>query len=168
MRKKCNTLILLNLFGVLALSIYLGAQETQRDSNSYQCTEPQPEQVCNESNTCGVSQGSCVVNIKRTANSASVLPAWVTSKPNAPFCVKAGGTVTWKSTSKNTGFMVDFGPNSPFSPSGTIAGGSDRSVSVVATRKGCYKFSAGACLSGATYGMCASTNSELIVVENGN
>jgi hypothetical protein len=38
-------------------------------------------------------------------------------------CIKAGTTVTWQSTNKNTGFMVDCGEMSPFDPAGTISGG---------------------------------------------
>jgi hypothetical protein len=59
--------------------------------------------------------------------------------------------------------VVDVGPASPFEPAGAIIGGSDRSVSVVAKRTGCFKYSAGACQSGATYGMCDTANAELIV-----
>ena len=75
----------------------------------------------------------------------------------------------WKSMSKNTGFVVDFGPSASFEPAGAaIIGGSDRSASVVVKKPGCYKFSAGACVSGAIYGMCASVDTELIVVGSGN
>jgi hypothetical protein len=63
---------------------------------------------------------------------------------------------------------VDFGPADPFAQGGTIIGGSDRSVSVVAKKPGCYKYSAGACVSGAIYGMCGNANAEVIVVGGGN
>jgi hypothetical protein len=43
-------------------------------------------------------------------------------------------------------------------------GGSDRPVSVVAKTGGCYKYSAGACMSGAIYGMCKETNAKLVVI----
>jgi hypothetical protein len=72
--------------------------------------------------------------------------------------------VQWKSTSKNVGFVVDVSTASPFDPGGAIIGGSDRTVSVVAKTPGCYKYSAGACVSGAVYGMCGQTNAELIIV----
>jgi hypothetical protein len=71
--------------------------------------------------------------------------------------------VTWKSTAKNVGFIVDPGTPSPFEPVGAIIGGSDRSVNVVARIPGCYKYSAGACMSGAIYGMCKETSAEIIV-----
>jgi hypothetical protein len=63
---------------------------------------------------------------------------------------------------------MDFGNSAPFDEGGTIMGGSDRSVSVVAKNAGCYKFSAGACVSGAIYGMCGTGNAEMIVVGGGN
>lgn len=150
-------------FGLLVFLLFGALSRGQNAQGRYMCTEPNPEQVCSESNTCGLS-GSCTVNIKRTASSASVTPDSTAAKANAPFCVKVGQTVTWKSASKDTGFILDFGPNSPFSLSGAITGGSERPVSAVATRKGCYRFSAGACVSGGTYGKCESVESELIVI----
>ena len=44
-----------------------------------------------------------------------------------------------------------------------MAGGTDRSITVVAKTPGCYKYSAGACMSGAIYGMCGQANAELII-----
>ncbi|MGC1452303.1 MAG: hypothetical protein WA830_19920, partial [Candidatus Sulfotelmatobacter sp.] len=58
--------------------------------------------------------------------------------------------------------VLDFGPDSPFS-SEAVMGGSDRTSSTVANKKGCYKYSVGACVSGSIYGMCASIETELIV-----
>jgi hypothetical protein len=88
------------------------------------------------------------------------------AKGNSLFCIRAGTIVQWKSTGKDIGFVVDFGPASPFEPSGAIIGGSDRSITVVARKPGCYKYSVGACRSGAIYGMCGQANSELIVTNN--
>jgi len=88
------------------------------------------------------------------------------AKSNSLFCVKAGTTVQWKSTGKDIGFVIDFGPMSPFDPAGAIIGGTDRAVTVVARKLGCYKYSAGACMSGAIYGMCGETNVELIITSN--
>ena len=102
--------------------------------------------MCNASTTCGSGSTACVVDIKRKGgSSASAVPSISNVKATGPFCVKAGTTVTFQSTSKDTGFVLDFGPSSPFDPPGAIIGGSDRSVSVVAKRKGCFKYSAGAC-----------------------
>jgi len=158
---RCSSLTLL----ILTLSGYLASE----DRNKYVCSEPNPESMCTPKNTCGSATAPCTVDIKRTAESAAVTPDIPGAKSNAPFCVKTGTTVTWKSVSKNTGFVVDFGPSSPFEPAGAaILGGSDRSASVVAKKQGCYKFSAGACVSGAIYGMCDSVDTELIVTGGGN
>jgi hypothetical protein len=63
--------------------------------------------------------------------------------------------------------VVDIGgPSSPFDPAGAIIGGSDREVSVTAKTPGCYKYSAGACVSGAIYGMCGTATAEIIVTGN--
>jgi plastocyanin len=103
------------------------------------------------------------VDVKRTSDGASTTASIPNAKGNAAFCVKVGTTVTWKSTSKDIGFLIDIGPASPFEPSGAIIGGSDRSVSVVAKKPGCYKYSAGACMSGEIYGMCGSGVAEVII-----
>jgi hypothetical protein len=145
---------------------YVSARGLNGNNNKkYVCPELNPGSMCNASTTCGSSSTPCVVGVKRKgSNFASATPNIPSAKENAPFCVKVGTTVTWQSTSKNTGFVLDFGPSSPFdTPDGTIIGGSDRSISVVAKRSGCYKFSLGACVSGAIYGMCGSANAELVV-----
>jgi len=146
----------------LLLSSLMVAQEQQRGSEKYLCSEPHPETICTAKNTCGSTSTPCTVDIKRTASSASATPAIPEAKSNEPFCVKAGTTVTWRSASKNTGFVVDFGPDTPFGME-AIIGGSDRAVSAVAKKPGCYKYSAGACVSGSIYGMCASVETELII-----
>jgi len=145
---------------VVVLSNYATAQK----SSKYTCSEANPAQLCNADNTCGSASTPCVVDVKRTANAASSTPSIQKAKSNALFCVKAGTTVTWKSTGKNIGFVVDVGTTSPFEPGGAIIGGTDRSVSVVAKTPGCYKYSAGACMSGAIYGMCGQTNAEVIIL----
>jgi len=137
---------------------------TAQKASKYACTEANPAQLCNASNTCGSASTPCEVDVKRTANGASSTPSIPNAKSNAFFCVKAGTTVTWKSTSKNIGFMIDPGATSPFEPGGAIIGGADRPVSVVAKTVGCYKYSAGACMSGAIYGMCKDTSAELVIV----
>jgi hypothetical protein len=104
--------------------------------------------------------------VKRTSDSASVTPSIPDAKGNSFFCVKVGTKVKWNSTEKGNGFVVDVGPASPFDPAGAIIGGSDRTVSVIAKRKGCFKYSAGACRSGAIYGMCDTVSAELIVTED--
>lgn len=151
---------------LLTLILLTGSLPAKASDDKYVCSEPNPESLCTPANTCGSVSAPCMVDVKRTAASASVTPTTPDSKSNRPFCVKSGTTMTWKSSGKDTGFLVDFGPSAPFSR-GAIIGGSDRSPSVVAKKPGCYKFSAGACVSGATYGMCASVDSELVVTSGG-
>src|SRR5277367_5978929 len=109
---------------------------TAQKASKYACSEANPAQLCNSSNTCGSASTPCEVDVKRTANGASSTPSIPDAKGNALFCVKAGTKVTWKSTGKNIGFVVDAGTPSPFEPAGAITGGSDRSASVVAKTPG--------------------------------
>jgi plastocyanin len=150
----------------LLLLILANCAMSQSRSSKYVCSETNPAQLCNTNNTCGSVFTPCVVDVKRTANAASATAETPNAKGNALFCVKTGTTVQWKSTGKDIGFVVDMGPESPFQPSGAIIGGSDRAVSVVAKTTGCYKYSAGACRSGAIYGMCGTGYAKLIVVGN--
>ncbi|WP_433964829.1 hypothetical protein [Tunturiibacter gelidiferens] len=151
------------LLPILVLSTYATAQSK---SSGYACSKDVSAQMCTAENTCGSASSPCVVDVKRTANAASSTPNIPNAKDNSLFCIKPGTTVQWKSTGKDIGFVVDFGPSSPFDPPGAILGGSDRSVTVMAKRPGCYKYSAGACRSGAIYGMCGQTNAQLIVTAN--
>jgi hypothetical protein len=160
-------------FGALLLSLslasFLVADAQNKRSNKYACTETNPTSICTASSRCGSSSAPCVVDLKRRGGtSATVTPVIPNSKSNAPFCVKVGTTVTWQSSANNTGFILDFGPSSPFDTPGAIRGGSDRPISVVAKRSGCYKFSLGACIAGTIYGMCGSANSEIVVTDEGN
>jgi plastocyanin len=151
---------------MFAIPLILLAQtiQAQKENSKYACKEPNPASICTASNTCGSSSEPCSVDVKRTSNSASATPSIQDAKGNSTFCVKAGTTVVWKSDTKHQGFVVDMGPKSPFSTD-DIIGGSDKSVSVVAKTAGCYKYSVGACLSGATYGMCGNSTAEFIVVQ---
>jgi len=152
----------------LFLANYTVAQEPQRGPEKYVCMESHPETMCNPSNTCGSASTPCEVDIKRSgSSSASSTPSIRNAKSNALFCVQSGTTVTWKSSAKNTGFVVDFGPSSPFDPPEAIIGGAARPVSVAAKRPGCFKYSAGACISGSAYGMCGSVETELVVTGAG-
>jgi len=153
------------LLPLVLLATYLAAKE--KDSNKYICSESDPQGICNASTTCGSASAPCVVDIKRTANAASVTPGIPGAKENAPFCVKVGTTVTFKSVSKNVGFVLDFGSSSPFSQA-AIIGGSDRPINATASKPGCFKFSTGACVSGAIYGMCGETSTEIIVSAGGS
>jgi hypothetical protein len=138
---------------------------TAQSNSKYACLEPNPAQLCTTANTCGSASSPCSVDVKRTSDSASSTPSIPNAKGNSLFCVKVGTKVTWMSSEKENGFVVDVGPTSPFDPAGAIIGGSDRAVSVVAKRPACVKYSAGACRSGAIYGMCDTANAELIVTK---
>lgn len=144
--------------------VLLASLAPAQKASKYACSEPNPAQLCNASNTCGSASTPCEVDVKRTANGASSTPGIPGAKSNSLFCVKVGTTVTWKSTSKNIGFVVDPGTTSPFEPGGAIIGGADKPTSVVAKTPGCYKYDAGACASGAIYGMCKDTTAELVIV----
>jgi len=161
----CGSLLFL---GMLTAG-FLAAQAQQGKNNKYICSETNPGSMCTAATTCGSASSPCVVDIKRRGGtSATSTPDIPNVKGNAPFCVKVGTTVTWQSSSKNTGFVLDFGPSSPFetpNTPGTIIGGADRPVSVVAKKPGCYKYSVGACVSGSIYGMCGSSSAEIVVTE---
>jgi hypothetical protein len=148
---------------VLAVCFFANIAAAQ-SKGKYACAEPNPQSLCNADNTCSAS-GTCTVDIKRQGMSgATATPGFPKAKGNSLFCVKEGTTVTFQSSSKNTGFVVDFGPTSPFDPPDAIIGGAQKPVQVVAKRPGCFKYSAGACVSGATYGMCGSGAAEAIVM----
>jgi hypothetical protein len=157
------------LFLVTLMAGFFAANGQQGKNNKYICSEAKPGSMCTAATTCGSASSPCVVDIKRRGStSASSTPGIPNAKTNAPFCVKVGTTVTWQSESKNTGFVLDFGSSSPFetpSTPGTIIGGADRPVSVVAKKPGCYKYSVGACVSGSIYGMCGSSTAEIVVTE---
>jgi hypothetical protein len=137
------------------------AEEKKKGDNKYVCDESNPASLCNAGNTCGPS---CTVDVKRTSYSSSVTPNIPGAKGNQLFCIKAGTTVTWQAPSKNTGFFIDFGPNSPFDPPDAITGGSAKSASVVAKTPGCYKYGFQASNSTAIYGMSKASQAELIVI----
>jgi hypothetical protein len=156
---RCFAIKYTSLFlPIVVLSTYATAQ-----SSKNACSSPNPAQFCTAANTCGSASSPCAVDVRRTANAASSTPDIPNAKGNSLFCIKAGTTVQWKSTGKDIGFVVDFGPTSPFDPPSAIIGGSDRVVTVVAKKPGCYKYSAGACRSGAIYGMCGQANVQLII-----
>jgi len=136
----------------------------QKKGNKYACLEPNPASQCNAGNTCGSPSTPCTVDVKRTSYSASATPSIANAKGNALFCVKAGTTVTWQSSAKNTGFLIDFGASSPFDPPDPIMGGSKKSVSVKAVTPGCSLFAFQATDSSGTYGMSKASQAELIVV----
>ena|SRR5271154_1638152 len=156
---RCSLLTVL-----LALLSYDEAALTQK-KNPYVCKEPDPASLCTATNTCGSPSQPCLVDVKRTANAASATAGIPGAKGNRLFCVKVDTSVTWHSDTKHQGFVVDMGPTSPFDPPDDIVGGSDKAVTLRAKVPGCYRFTAGACLSGAIYGMCGNGTSELVIVK---
>jgi hypothetical protein len=150
---------------VLPLVLAVGSAEAQSKKSKYTCDEPNPESLCNAGNSCGSPTAPCGVDVKRTPYGASATPQIPGAKGNALFCVRPGTTVNWKSDSKNTGFVVDVSDASPFDPGGAIIGGTSRDVSVVAKTSGCYKFSVGACVSGALNGVCANSTGEVLITK---
>lgn len=150
---------------LLLLPLLLGSNgmaEEKKVNKKDVCAQAHPEQLCNSGNTCGSATNPCTVDVKRTANSTAATADVTTPKGNALFCVAPGTTVTWRTTAKNTGFVVDF-PSSPFDTPGAIIGGSDRSVNTEAKQAGCYNYTAGACVSGVIQGMCRDSSATMIV-----
>ena len=148
------------LFSVLLLAGFATAEDKKMDNSKDACSQASPASLCNASNTCG---SACTVNVKRTSSSSSATPNIAGAKGDGFFCVKAGTTVTWQTNAKNTGFLIDFGGSSPFDPSGTITGGTEKSVPVVAKTPGCFKYSFTASNSKAIYGMGKAAQSQMIV-----
>ena len=159
MRRPFAVLLLCFIFVCL-----LAGPASAQAKGKYVCAERNPQSLCNADNTCSAS-GQCTVDIKRKGMSAATAtPGFPKAKENSLFCIKPGTSVTFQTSSKGTGFIVDFGPSSPFDPPDTIIGGAQKPVQVTAKRPGCFKYSVGACYSGATYGMCGSGTAEAIVM----
>jgi hypothetical protein len=151
---------------ITCLILVMSCAMALAQNDKYACSEPNPQLVCNTGNTCGSASSPCTVDVKRDNNGASATPAIPGAKGNSTFCVKTGTTIIWESTQKNTGFVVDFGSASPFGSDDAIIGGAQKPVSVTAMKAGCYKYSAGACISGEVQGMCGSAAAEAIILPN--
>ena len=164
MKKQRLFAVLLCLLAVPPLvGAYFAADDKKKPKNDV-CGGADPDSTCGEANTCGSSGSVCEVDIKRIGgNSASATPNSPNHKSNEAFCVKVGTTITFKSTSKDTGFVLDFGNSSPFDSGPAIIGGADRPRSVVAKTPGCYTYSVGACTAGTVYGMCGDDKAQIIV-----
>jgi hypothetical protein len=149
---------------ITCLILVMSCAMALAQNDKYACAEPNPQSICNAGNTCGSASSPCKVDVKRDDYGASATPAIPGAKGNSTFCVKTGTTIIWESTQKNTGFVVDFGSASPFGSDDAIIGGAQKPVSVTAGRAGCYKYSAGACISGEIQGMCGSSAAEAIIL----
>jgi hypothetical protein len=150
---------------MLVLLGSLMAQAQKKKANPYACTEPNAESLCTAENTCGSSGSACTVTIKKDGSGANVNPSIPGAKNNQLFCVKVGTKVNFEAKSKNTGFVVDYGPASPFDREDSIVGGSKNPDSATAQNPGCYRYSAGACYSGAVNGMCGTQSAEMVVTK---
>ena len=72
--------------------------------------------------------------------------------------------MVWTTSSKNTGFSISFGTDSPFTPDDPILGGGSKPITVKAQNPGCYKYDAGAFYSGAVSGMSGGSKPELVIL----
>jgi hypothetical protein len=157
--QRCFTIHLaLPLLTVLLLASFANAQDKGA------CAQSNPASLCTADNTCGSASAPCLVNVKRTSYSSSATPSIPKAKGNDLFCVKTGTTVTWQSTSKDTGFLIDFGASSPFDPPGAIMGGSKKAVSVVAKTPGCVSYNLSATAQNGIYGKSKAAQAQLIVI----
>lgn len=147
------------------LTGYVSGRDKKKVKNDV-CAAGSSGNVCSVSK-CGSATSACEVNITRVGGSSASAKANIPdAKDNAPFCVKAGTTITFRSASKDTGFVLDFGNSSPFDSGTAITGGADRPISVVAKKPGCYTYSVGACTAGSIYGMCGEDAAQLVVSAN--
>jgi len=165
MKKKSIILAFLALLALVPFMTLLGrGSANDKKSKATACTNPHPEQLCTAANTCGAGGASCELEVRRADQGAgaSVKPNVENFSKSDVICIETGASVTWKGGGKNTGIMVDFGDSSPFDE-GTISGGSDRPVTLVVKKAGCFKYSVGACTPGSVYGMCGNSDYELIV-----
>jgi len=162
---KMQRFAFLSALLVLSCVVLLNCTDAQAQKKSkYVCDEPNPASMCTAANTCGSASAPCTVDITKSGSSSNVKPGIPNAKNNQFFCVKAGTTVVWMTSNKNTGFMVSFGTDSPFTPDDPIMGGGSKQVTVKAKTPGCYKYDAGAFYSGATYGMSGGSKPELVIL----
>ena len=150
---------------LLLVFLFSSPAANAQKADQYSCKEPNAETLCTAANTCGSETTPCTVTVKKDGSGANVTPNTTDAKANKLFCVKVGTTINYEAGRKNTGFVVDFGPKSPFDSDESIQGGSKKGDSAVAKNAGCYRFSAGACVSGAIHGMCGSRFSEMVVIK---
>jgi len=165
MKSYRNLAIFCFLFvpAILVTSFIFG-QDTKKKIKDDVCSAANPASICAAANTCGSTASPCSIDIRRSGGSyATATPSIPDAKSNKAFCIKVGTSVTFMSSSNNTGFVIDYGSANPFDHDGAIIGGSDRPITVTAKHPGCYSYSVGACTPGTVYGMCGNANAQLIV-----
>jgi plastocyanin len=151
----------------LLVTSFIVGKDTKKKVKNDVCSAANPASICAAANTCGSTSSPCSIDIKRSQGTyATATPSIPDVKSNKAFCIKVGTTVTFMSSSKNTGFVIDFGSTDPFDHEGAIMGGADRPITVTAKHPGCYTYSIGACTAGTVYGMCGNANTQLIVSAN--
>ena len=145
----------------------LFSQEAKKKIKNDVCSASDPGSICTQANQCGSLSLPCTIDIRRSGGSyATAKPSFPDAKANKPFCIKVGTTVTFSTSSGNTGFVIDFGKENPFDHKGSIIGGADRPITVTAKHPGCYAYSIGACTPGTVYGMCGNADAQLIISGN--
>ncbi len=154
---------------LLSCFVLLNCVTTQAQTKSkYECDEPQPEPLCNAANTCGSALSSCTIDITMSAGSARVKPDIPSARSDQLFCLEEGTTVVWMTSDKTTGFVVSFGPDSPFDPDDLIVGAGKKQMRTIASNPGCYKYEPRAFYSGAVYGTSKGGKPELVVLPSRN
>ena len=151
----------------LLVTSFIVGQDSKKKVKNGVCSSSNPASICAEPNTCGSVSSPCTIDIRRSGSSyATAEPSIPDAKANKAFCIKVGTTVTFSTSSKRTGFIVDFGKDNPFDHEGSIIGGADRPITVIAKHPGCYTYSVGACTGGTVYGMCGNAATQLIISAN--
>jgi hypothetical protein len=161
---RCFSIQCALLLAILLIASFATAQDKKKINIKDACSQANPASLCSAANTCGSASAPCTVDVKRTAYSSSVTPGIPNAKGNEIFCVKTGTTVTWRTTAKNTGFIIDLMDSSPFDPPGAIIGGTEKSVSTVAKTPGCFKYNFSASDTRGIDAQSEATQSVLIVV----
>jgi plastocyanin len=151
----------------LLVTSFIVGQDSKKKVKNGVCSASNPASICAEANTCGSVSSPCTIDIRRSgSNYATAKPSIPDAKTNKAFCIRVGTTVTFSTSSKNTGFVIDFGKDNPFDHEGSIIGGADRPITVTAKHPGCYTYSIGACTPGTVSGMCGNANTQLIISAN--
>ena len=108
--QRCFTIrFALLLLPVLLMASFATADDKKKDSSKDVCSNPNPASICTRRQHLRIGFHS--VYGQHQADLILVLchPQHSRRKGNDLFCVKTGTTVTWQSTAKNTGFLVDPG-----------------------------------------------------------
>ena len=105
----------------LLLTNFVAGSDTQKKIKGDVCSVSNPASICAAANSCGSASSPCSIDIKRDQGSyATATPSIPDAKSNKAFCIKVGTNVTFMSSSKNTGFVIDFGSSDPFDHEGAI------------------------------------------------